>query len=143
VEAFEKNVRENFAQQAFMGTLGAHLTTVEHGRVEIRLRATEALTQQHGYLHAGVMASVLDSACGYAALTLAQEGANVVSIEFKINMLSPAIGDELIARGNVKRSGKNVAVCTGDAFMVRANESKEKLVATMLATMMLQHPGKR
>ncbi|MBA3914387.1 MAG: PaaI family thioesterase [Acidobacteriales bacterium] len=121
-----------------MRTLGAHLTAVEHGRVEIRLAATEGLKQQHGYLHAGVMASVLDSACGYAALTMAPEGANVVSIEFKINMLSPALGEELIARAHIKRSGKNVAVCAGDAYMVRAGETHEKLVATMLATMMLQ-----
>lgn len=132
--AFEERVRESFARQQLMHTLGARLTLVEPGIVEIELPYRTDLTQQHGFLHAGVVASVLDSACGYAAFTLMPADAAVLSVEFKVNLLAPARGDRLLARAEVKRAGRTVTVCTADAFAFTGEQSK--VVATMLATMM-------
>src|SRR5919107_1326316 len=131
---FEALVRESFARQRVMQTIGARLMRVAPGEVDIELPFREDLTQQHGYLHAGVVTTVVDSACGYAALSLTPPGGEVLSVEFKINLLSPATGESLVARASVKRAGRNITVCVGDAFAV--NEGREKLVATMLATMM-------
>lgn len=131
---FESRVRESFARQQLMQTLGATLTLVEPGAVEIELPYQAGLTQQHGFLHAGVVASALDSACGYAAFSLMPADAAVLSIEFKVNMLSPAKGERLLARAEVKRAGRTIVVCTADAFMLENGQSK--VVATMLATMM-------
>jgi uncharacterized protein (TIGR00369 family) len=117
-----------------MATIGASIARVEPGEVDLELHPRDDLTQQHGFLHAGVLASAADSACGYAALSLVPPGAAVLSIEFKINMLAPAAGDRIVARGRVIRAGKTVSVCWGD---VTAHSSAgEKLVATMVATMM-------
>ena len=132
VEGFEQKVRASFAQQQFMNTLGAELASVTTGAVEIRLPFSLELTQQDQYVHAGAITSILDSACGYAAMSVAPAKAEVLSVEFKVNLLSPAVGDVFVARANVKRSGKTLAVCTADAFAVRGKE--EKLIATMLAT---------
>ena len=130
----EKRVRQSFSRQAFMSTLGAELTTVGEGVVEIRLPFSSNLTQQNGYLHAGAITAVLDSACGYAALSVAADDKEVLSVEFKVNLLSPAVGEILKARAQVKRSGQTLTVCTADAFAVSGG--KEKVVATMLATIM-------
>jgi uncharacterized protein (TIGR00369 family) len=131
---FEQAVRDSFAAQRLMETIGAKLARVNAGEVEIRLPYRIELTQQHGFLHAGVVTSALDSACGYAAFSLMPSGAGVLSVEFKTNLLAPARGDELIARGRVVRAGRTVTVCQADAFMRSGTE--ETLVATMLATMM-------
>jgi len=131
---YEARVRESFARQAAMRTVGARLLRVAPGEVDIELPFRQDLTQQHGYLHAGVLTAVTDSACGYAAMSLSPPGGEVLSIEFKINMLSPAVGERFVARARVVRAGRNVTVCAGDAFALR--EGGEKLVATMLATMM-------
>lgn len=131
---FEARVRESFARQKLMATIGARMIKVLPGEVEIELAFREDLTQQHGYLHAGVLTSIVDSACGYAALSLMPEDADVLSVEYKINMLSPARGAAMIARARVLRSGRNLTVCAGDVFAI--SDGKEKLVATMLATMM-------
>ena len=138
---FESRVRASFARQRMMLTIGARLARVSAGEVEIELPFREDLTQQHGYLHAGVVTSIVDSACGYAALTLTPESAEVVSVEFKINLLSPAVGERFIARSRVMRAGRNLTVCAGDVF-ARVKE-REKLIATMLATMMTirERPG--
>lgn len=132
---FEARVRSSFAQQKLMETIGATLAEIMPGEVSIELPFRVDLTQQHGYLHAGVVTSVVDSACGYAALTLMPEGAEVVSVEFKINLVAPAVGKRLIARGRVLRAGRSITVCAGDAYAVSGDE--KKLVATMLATMMI------
>lgn len=132
---YEARVRESFARQRVMETFGARLLRVAPGEVEIGLAFSDALTQQHGYLHAGVVAAVVDSACGYAALSLTPAGAEVLSIEFKLNLLSPAAGESFAARARVVRAGRNVTVCSGDLF-ARAGGGAEKLVATMLGTMM-------
>jgi uncharacterized protein (TIGR00369 family) len=131
---FEARVRDSFARQRFMATIGARLTSVAAGEVDIELDVRDDLTQQHGFLHAGVLAAAADSACGYAAFSLMPPGAAVLSVEFKINLLAPAIGDRVVARGRVIRAGKTVTVCWGD---VTAHEGDaERLVATMVGTMM-------
>lgn len=132
---FEARVRSSFERQRVMATIGARLLSVAPGEVEIELPFREDLTQQHGYLHAGIVAAVVDSACGYAAMSLTPAGAEVLSIEFKLNLLSPAKGERFVARGAVKRAGRNVTVCVGDLFAM-GSEGAEKIVATMLATMM-------
>ena len=132
--AFADRVRTSFARQAFMGTLGARLGRVEPGEVDIELPVREPLTQQHGYVHAGALASVLDSAAGYAAFTLMPAGAAVLSIEFKINMLEPARGRSILARGRVVRSGRTISVCRADALAM--DDGRETLVATLTGTMM-------
>jgi uncharacterized protein (TIGR00369 family) len=131
---FEGRVRASFARQQVMQTIGATLTLVEPGVVEIELPYRAELTQQHGFIHAGIVASILDSACGYAAFSLMPADAAVLSIEFKVNLLAPAKGELIRARAEVKRAGKTVTVCTADAWAVEAGQSK--IVATMLATMM-------
>jgi len=115
-----------------MATLGATLASVADGEVHIALPFSEHLCQQHGYVHAGAITSILDSACGYAALTKAPPDCEVVSAEFKINLLRPALGDRFLAIGKVQSSGKLLTVCTGE---VRAfSGSAHKVVALMQAT---------
>lgn len=131
---FEQVVRNSFAAQQLMKTIGARLARVDAGEIEIRVPFRPDLTQQHGLLHAGVVTSVLDSACGYAALSLMPEGVGVLTVEFKTNFLAPAGGEELIARGRVVRLGRTITVCQAEAAM-RADEV-EAPVATMLCTIM-------
>lgn len=123
-----------------METIGARLARVEAGEVEIELAYDERLTQQHRFLHAGVITTVLDSACGYAALSLMEPGFEVLAIEFKVNFLAPAVGERLIARASVVRSGRTITVSRADGWMVRGGE--EVQVATMTGTMMkVEKPG--
>lgn len=133
--SYEARVRESFHRQQAMHTLGARLARVEPGEVDIELPFHESLTQQHGYLHAGIVTTVLDSACGYAAFTLMPAEAGVLSIEFKTNLLAPAAGPLLVARGRVVRAGRTITVCEADALMV-GDDGEERHVATMLGTMM-------
>ena len=132
---YEKRVRDSFAKQQLMRTIGAAMTDVEPGVVTIRLPFRDDLGQQHGFLHAGAIAAVADSACGYAALSLMPAEAGVLSIEFKVNMLSPAKGDAIIARGTVIRAGRTIMVCRADVHAVTGSE--QKLVAAMQGTMMV------
>lgn len=118
-----------------MATIGARLARVAPGEVEIELPFDERLTQQTAFLHAGVLATVLDSACGYAALTMMDPGSEVLSIEFKVNLLAPALGEKLVARAHVVRAGRTITVCRADAFMLRGGGAEEALVATMTGTM--------
>ncbi len=115
-----------------MMTLGASLELVEPGRVHIAVPFSPALTQQHGYVHAGVISSIADSACGYAALTLAPKDSEVLTVEFKISLLAPARGLRFLALGSVLRAGKRLSFCTGEVRAIR--ESNEELIATMLST---------
>ena len=131
---YEARVRASFDRQVFMSTLGARLVRVEPGEVDLELPVRAELTQQHGFLHAGALASVADSACGYAALSLMPPGAAVLSVEFKINMLAPAAGDRVLAKGRVIRAGRTVTVCWGEVFALSG--PTERLVATMVGTMM-------
>lgn len=132
---FDSRVRSSFAKQRLMQTMGASVDAVAPGRVTLRLPFREDLTQQHGFLHAGTLAALADSACGYAALTLMPRGAAVLSIEFKINMLAPAKGEVVVARGEVIRSGRNIMVCRAD--VVAVDRGSEKTVAAMQGTMMV------
>jgi uncharacterized protein (TIGR00369 family) len=131
---FESRVRASFAKQAFMAMLGATLTEVKPGAVTIELPFRADLTQQHGFLHAGAVASVADSACGYAALSLMTPGAAVLSVEFKINLLKPAAGTRFRAVGQVVRAGRTLTVCSGEVLAQR--EGHETTIAVMQATMM-------
>lgn len=126
---FER-VRESFERQHAMALLGARLVEVEAGRVVIELPFRPDLTQQHGFLHAGVSTAVVDSACGYAALTLMEPGRDVLTVEFKVNLLAPAGGQLFRATGRVLKSGKTLTVCQGEL----ANE-EGKVVAVMTATL--------
>jgi uncharacterized protein (TIGR00369 family) len=129
---FEQRVRDGFAAQALMRTLGAALTHVAPGEVRIELPHRADLTQQNGFLHAGVVTAVVDSACGFAALTLMAPGADVLSVEFKVNLLAPATGERYVATGRVVRSGRTLTICAGDLLGVR--DGAEVHVATMPAT---------
>jgi len=131
---FEARVRASFGRQRFMATLGASLERVEPGDVTIGFTHREELTQQHGYLHAGVMTSVADSACGYAALSLMEPGVGVLSVEFKVNMLAPAVGERFVATGRVVRAGRTLTVCSGEVTTER--DGATVAVLLMQATMM-------
>ena len=133
-EASESVVRSSFAAQGLMQHLGAELSRVEPGAVEITVRHRPELTQQHGYFHAGVTTSIADSACGYSALTLMGPGSEVLSVEFKINLFAPGRGEELVARARVIRSGRTITVCQSDVFAVA--DGAEVHCATMVATLM-------
>jgi uncharacterized protein (TIGR00369 family) len=131
---FAQAVRDSFARQQLMATIGARLTDVAAGAIEIRVPFRIDLTQQHGFLHAGVVTSALDTACGYAAFTLMPENAGVLTVEFKTNLLAPARGEELIARARVVRAGRTITVCQAEAFMLL--DGAETFAATMVATIM-------
>jgi uncharacterized protein (TIGR00369 family) len=131
---YEGLVRSSFAQQGLMAHLGAVLTRVEPGSVEIEVPFRSELTQQQGFFHGGVTTSIVDTACGYSALTLMAAGSEVLTVEFKINLFAPARGDKLVARGRVVRSGRTITVCQGDAYA--ATTDGEVHCATMTATMM-------
>jgi uncharacterized protein (TIGR00369 family) len=131
---FEQRVRESYARQRLLTLMGASLERVAPGEVDIRLPFRPDLGQQHGFMHAGAMTSIVDTACGYAALTLMPPDAAVLSVEFKVNLLAPGEGEAVVARACVLKPGRTLTVVRGDVFAVRRNE--EKLVATMLATMM-------
>jgi len=139
LEAIEQRVRDSFGRQLFMGTIGATLDSVRDGEVEIVLPFSPALTQQHGFVHAGAVTTIVDTACGYAALTRMPENAAVLTTEFKLNLLSPAKGDRLRARGRVVRAGKTLIVCVGEVFAEEG--SKTKQIALMTATMMVVNTG--
>ena len=131
---FAERVRDNFARQSMMTTIGAHVVRVEPGEVEIHLPHGPHISQQHGFIHGGAIGMIADSACGYAALTLMKAGTDVVSSEYKINFLRPAVGQNFIATGRVQRAGKRVSVVSGEVHAV--NDGKTTLIALILATMM-------
>ncbi|HEV7698703.1 MAG TPA: PaaI family thioesterase [Pyrinomonadaceae bacterium] len=130
---FEARIRANFAEQRVMRLIGARLASVAAGEVVIELPFRDDLTQQNGYVHAGIVTTILDSACGYAAFTLMPADSGVLSVEFKVNLLAPAKGDLIRAVGSVKRAGKTLTVCTADAIAIDGDN--ETVCATMLATM--------
>jgi uncharacterized protein (TIGR00369 family) len=131
---FEARVHASFARQAFMRTLGACLATVEPGKVVIEWGFRDDLTQQHGFLHAGVVAAMADSACGYAAFSLMPADASVLSVEFKINLMKPAAGQAFRAVGTVVRPGRTLTVCSAEVIAVDGD--RESVIALMQATMM-------
>ncbi len=128
----QERIAASFNSQGLMATLGARLVSVAEGEVQIELPFSTQLSQQHGYVHAGAITSVVDSACGYAALTKAPLDSDVVTAEFKINFVRPAIGERFLAIGTVQTSGKLLAVCTGEVRAFSGNAWK--VVAIMQAT---------
>jgi uncharacterized protein (TIGR00369 family) len=130
---YDRRVRDSFARQRFMATIGAHIVSVSPGEVVIELPWRDEVAQQHGVLHAGAVASIADSACGYAALSLMPAGAAVMSVEFKVNLLAPGRGDRFRAVGRVRRAGRTLSVCEGSVIAIDGSEERE--VAIMTATM--------
>lgn len=126
-------IASSFARQGLMTTFGAALARVERGEVEIAMPWSEGVTQQHGFFHGGVVGALADSACGYAALTMVGEGEAGLTAEYKINLLSPAQGERLIAVGRVLKPGRTLIVAQGDVFVEQ--QGRRKLVATMLMTL--------
>ncbi|MEX8517660.1 MAG: PaaI family thioesterase [Leptothrix sp. (in: b-proteobacteria)] len=134
---YAERVRASFARQSAMDTIGARLLEVEPGRVVIELAHRDSLTQQHGFIHAGIVATALDSACGYAAATLMPADAGVLTIEFKINLLAPARGPVLRLEGLVTKAGRTITVADGRAWQPHPSKAGEQqLMATMSATLM-------
>ena len=131
---YVNRVRSNFALQGIMATLGATITRVEPGFVEITLIPSPELSQQNGYVHAGAVSTILDSACGYAAVSLMPPDVDALTVEFKVNLLRPAVGKRLIARGRVIKAGKTLTICQGDCYA--ETDHGEKHIATMLNTVM-------
>jgi uncharacterized protein (TIGR00369 family) len=129
----ELTVRDNFDRQPFMAAIGARLARVAHGEVDITLPFDRGLTQQNGFLHAAVVTAILDSACGYAALSVMPPGSDVLSVEFKVNLLAPATGESFVARARTVRAGRTIVVCQADCFS--SHDGKETLVAVMTGTM--------
>ena len=131
---FVTRVQQSFALQGAMQTLGAELTRIELGAVDICLDWAQGLTQQHGFLHAGMVSTALDSACGYAGLTQMPADAAVLTIEFKINLLAPAKGQRFRMEGRVIKPGRTITVTEGRAYAI--DNGQEKLIATMSCTLM-------
>jgi len=130
---FAEDIKQSFALQSIMRLIDAELNLVEPGIVEIALPYRADLTQQHGYLHGGIVTTIADSAAGYAAYSLMPEGAEVLSIEFKINLLRPAQGKSFLARAEVIKPGRTLTVARADVFGIAASGARA-LLATMLAT---------
>ena len=133
---YDQRTRDSFARQNAMQTLGATLESVAPGRVTITMAHRDTLTQQHGFIHAGMLAAALDSACGYAAFSLMPADTAVLTIEFKINLLAPARGPRFRFEGVVVKPGRTISVVDGRALQFEADGGAEKLVATMSATVM-------
>jgi uncharacterized protein (TIGR00369 family) len=133
---FAAQIRESFARQNAMSLIGAELSRVEPGLVEITLPYRSDLTQQHGYVHAGIITTIADSACGYAAYSLMPAGSEVLSVEFKVNLLRPAKGEAFLAHGEVIKAGRTLTVVRADVFSVASETEGRELVAAMQATIM-------
>ena len=133
---FAAVVRESFGRQTFMATLGASIAHLSPGEAHLRLPYSPAFCQQSGYLHAGAIASIADSANGYAAFTLAPADTDVLAVEFKINLLSPARGEEFLARARVLRAGRTLTVCLADVVAIAS--AGETPIATMLSTVIIR-----
>ncbi|MBI4164289.1 MAG: PaaI family thioesterase [Acidobacteria bacterium] len=138
----EEAIRQSFARQGLNGTLGAKLREIRPGEVKIFLRFSRRLTQQNGFLHAGVVASIADNACGYAAMSVAPIGYNPLAVEFKINLLAPARGDHFEARARILHRGKTLTTTQADVFAF-ARDGGQQLIATMLETVILRPVDER
>ncbi|QCI68762.1 PaaI family thioesterase [Phreatobacter stygius] len=137
---FEERGRSGFTRQPLMATLGAEIVLVEPGYVEIAMPFAPHILQQHGFVHAGAISAIVDTACGFAAMTLMPRGAGVLTTEFKINLMSPGKGERFIAAGRVVRPGNKLMVTLGECFAETGGT--RKLIAMMTATMMVMDtPG--
>jgi uncharacterized protein (TIGR00369 family) len=138
---YQARVRASFERQTAMKTLGVSIVSLGPGEIELEMPYSGALTQQHGFLHAGIVATALDSACGYAAFSLMPNGVAVLTVEFKINLLAPARGERFAFLGRVVKPGRTITVCDGQAFGV--TDGQRALIATMNGTLMalVDRPG--
>jgi uncharacterized protein (TIGR00369 family) len=136
---YAAKVEKSFAEQAVMETIGASIVSISPGAVEIEFPYRSSLTQQNGFIHAGIVSTVLDSACGYAAFSLMPQDASVLTIEFKINLLSPAKGDRFRGYGRVKKAGRTISVAEAELYAF--SDQGRKLVATMVGTLMAVNHG--
>jgi uncharacterized protein (TIGR00369 family) len=134
---FEARVRASFARQRAMALIGAAMVRVEPGRVDIELAVRDDLTQQHGFVHGGIVGMIADSAGGYAAFTLMPADSSVLTVEYKLNMLAPADGERLVARGEVLKPGRSLTVVRADVWALRGGN--ETRVAAMQQTLMAMH----
>jgi len=134
---WEATVRQSFARQKVMTLIGAEMGTLSPGHCEIRLPFRDDLTQQNGYFHAGVTSTIVDSAGGYAGLTLMPAGADVLTVEFKLNLLAPADGEFLVAEGQALKSGRNLVITRGEVYAIK--NGKATHCATMQQTLMTMH----
>jgi uncharacterized protein (TIGR00369 family) len=134
-------VRASFARQAMMTTLGAELVSVERGRVELAIPHDARFTQQHGFMHAGAVAAVLDSACGYAAFSVMPPEAGVLTATYTINLLAPAVGERFVMTGTVVRAGRTLVVCRGEAVTAAGAAPFAVMQATLTA--LYDRPGIR
>jgi uncharacterized protein (TIGR00369 family) len=130
----EDRVRTSFAKQGLMSTLGATLTSVAPGLVQIAIRPDPAISQQHGFVHAGAVSAIADTAAGYAALSLMPPNRGVLTTEFKINFVAPAVGDRILARGRVVKAGRSLTLAQTEVFAESGGQ--EKLIALLTATLM-------
>jgi uncharacterized protein (TIGR00369 family) len=130
----EQRVRASFARQGLMGHIGARLVSVSPGECAIACAPRAELSQQHGYVHAGVVAAIADSAAGYAALSVAPVDSEVLTVEFKLNLLAPAVGELLIARGRVVRAGRTLTIC--ESTVGALSDGEETPCAIALVSMM-------
>ena len=137
---WETNVRGSFARQAVMSLIGAEMGVLSPGHCEIRLPFRDDLTQQNGYFHAGITSTIVDSAGGYAGYTLMPKGSDVLSVEFKLNLLAPADGEFLVAEGQVLKSGRNLVITRGEVYAIKNGRATH--CATMQQTLMTMHPKK-
>ncbi len=134
---WEATVRDSFSRQGVMSLIGAEMGALAPGHCEIRLRYRDDLTQQNGFFHAGITSTIVDSAGGYAGLTLMAAGADVLTVEFKLNLLAPADGDYLVAEGQVLKTGRNLVIARGEVYAIKNGNATH--CATMQQTLMTMH----
>lgn len=134
---FEDKIKDSFARQKFMNFIGGKVVKVEDGFCEIHLPFKEELTQQHGFFHAGVISTLADNAAGYAAFSKMDENSSILTVEFKLNLMSPGDGEMLIAKAKVLKSGKSLTICRADVFVIK--NGKEKLCAAAQSTLIQLH----
>jgi uncharacterized protein (TIGR00369 family) len=132
---FESRIRESFGRQPAMTTIGARLVRVAAGEVEIEMPFSAHITQQHGFIHGGILGTALDSACGFASLTLMAADSGILTIEYKLNLLSPGRGERFRFIGRVRKAGRTITLADADAIAIEAS-GRERLIATMTATEM-------
>lgn len=132
---FDERVRASFARQRVMQTLGVQIERLDPGEIELGMLYGPAYTQQHGFMHAGIIATALDSACGYAAFSLMPADAEVLTVEFKTNLIAPAKGERFVFRAHVVKPGRTLTFCDAGAFALESGV-EERLIATMTGTLM-------
>jgi len=131
---FRDRVAASFGRQTVMQTLGIEIARLEPGEIELTMPFSQTFTQQHGFIHAGIITTALDSACGYAAFSLMPAEAAVLTVEFKTNLLAPAKGERFVFRAKVVKPGRTLTICDASAFAIDA--ASERLIATMTGTLM-------